>query len=114
MAAETQRRSTPSSSTTNYDACLIPPMGRNDETTIQTQHVIDATLVGLLAFAAVILADVLPGLLSANPTFLTTTEILSRIPTALVAFLLAFVFQWLRARGLDVVAAYRKFKDSLP
>jgi len=102
-------------SKSNYDSCLLTPMGRDDDgTVIDVTHVIDAVLVGLLAFFAVIAADVLPSMLAGNPVFLTTTEIMARMPTAGVAFGLAFVFQWLRARGIDVLEAYRKFKDSLP
>jgi len=90
-------------------------MGRDDDgAVIDVTHVIDAVLVGLLTFFAVIAVDVIPSLALGNPVFLTTTEIMIRVPTAAVAFGLAFVFQWLRARGIDVLEAYQKFKEGLP
>jgi len=88
-------------------------MGRDDEL-IRFEHVVDAVLVGLLVFFAVILGDAITSLASGTFVYLTIDEILARMPTGLVAFGLTFVFQWLRARGIDVLDAYRRFKESLP
>jgi len=96
-----------------YATCLITPMS-DDSKGIHRAHVIDALLVGLLAFAAIILGDVLGGLLAGRIVYLTWSEIVARTPTAAIAFLLTFAFQWLRARGVDVLAAYRRFKEGLP
>jgi len=96
----------------HHTRCLLKPMGGNgDDRLVYPEHVVDATLVGILAFAAVILADVLPTLLSGDPVFLTAGEILARAPTAALSFLLAFAFMWLRARGIDALAVLR---DVLP
>lgn len=107
MATEHTRHSRPDSSGC-YDNCLITPMGRNGETLIRTEHIIDAALVGLLVFFAVILGDVLTAFLAGNPAYLTVDEIAARTPTGLVAFGLTFVFQWLRARGIDVLQLLNK------
>lgn len=80
----------------------------DDQPPFRTEHVIDAALVGLLAFSAVILADVLPALLSGNPVWLTPSEIFYRIPTAAVGSLLAFAFMWARARGIDALVLLRR------
>lgn len=77
-------------------------------------HVVDALLVGFLVFFAVILGDLLPRLLAGKFAYLTINEITARLPTAGIAFGLTFVFQWLRARGVDVLAAYQRFKEELP
>jgi hypothetical protein len=77
-------------------------------------HVVDALLVGLLVFFAVILGDLLPSLLTGEFAYLTVSQITARVPTAGIAFGLTFVFQWLRARGIDVLAAYKRFKEALP
>jgi len=100
-------------SSTDYSNCLITPMS-SDSPLVRPEHVIDALLVGLLAFFGVLLADVLTGLAQGNVVYLTVSDIAARTPTGVVAFGLTFVFQWARARGIDVLAAYRKFKDSLP
>lgn len=107
------RDSTTSDRIDRYASCLITPMS-DDDHAIHLAHLIDALLVGLLVFFAVILGDLLPGLLTGKFVYLTPAEIIARIPTAGIAFGLTFVFQWLRARGIDVLAAYRKAKDALP
>jgi hypothetical protein len=56
----------------------------------------------------------LTGLAQGNVVYLSVSDIIHRTPTGIVAFGLTFVFQWARARGIDVLAAYRRFKDSLP
>lgn len=83
--------------------CLIKPMGRNGDPLVETKHLIDAALVGLLVFFSVILGDLLPALANGQVAYLTIDEIIRRTPTGLVAFGLTFVFQWLRARGIDVL-----------
>ena len=85
-----------------YRACLIKPMS-SDSSLVRAEHVIDAALVGLLAFSAVMLVDVLPALASGSPVWLTPTDVVERVPTAVVAFLLTFAFQWARARGIDAL-----------
>lgn len=104
MATENQRHGPVESTDERYSNCLVTPMGRNGDPHIRVEHVIDAALVGLLAFAAVILVDVVPALLAGQPVFLTPEQILARVPTAVMAFLLTFVAMWARARGLDVLA----------
>ena len=91
-------------------------MSRDDDGTthFEVTHVIDAGLVGALVFFAVVLGDVLTGLAAGNFVYLSTSDILARLPTAAVAFGLTFVFQWARARGIDILAAYRTFKENLP
>jgi hypothetical protein len=96
-----------------YASCLITPMSK-DTHGFHLAHVVDALLVGLLVFFAVILGDLLPSLLAGEFAYLTIAEITQRIPTAAIAFGLTFVFQWLRARGIDVLAAYKRFKEALP
>lgn len=103
MATEQPRHSTASSTDTDHSNCLLTPMGRNGDPPIQAQHVIDAALVGTLTFTAVILVDVIPALLAGQAAFLTPAEIVARAPTAAIGALLAFVFQWLRARGIDAL-----------
>jgi len=99
---------------TDYTSCLITPMGRDGEPLVQARHLIDAVLVGLLVFFAVILGDALTALAQGRFVYLSGAEIAARTPTGLVAFGLTFVFQFLRARGLDVLDAYYRFKESLP
>lgn len=96
-----------------YASCLITPMS-DDSQGFHIAHVVDALLVGLLVFFAVILGDLLPSLIAGEFAYLTVAEITARIPTAGIAFGLTFVFQWLRARGVDVLAAYERFKEALP
>jgi len=96
-----------------YASCLITPMS-DDTQGFHVAHVVDALLVGLLVFFAVILGDLLPGLFAGDFAYLTVAEITARVPTAAIAFGLTFVFQWLRARGVDVLAAYKRFKEALP
>lgn len=107
------RTSTDTDRINRYASCLITPMS-DDDRQIHAAHVIDAVLVGLLFFFATILGDVLPALLTGQGAYLTVEEIMLRLPTAGIAFGLTFVFQWLRARGVDILAAYRKFKENLP
>jgi len=89
-------------------------MSNDGDGLVNLAQVIDALLVGLLVFFAVILGDLIPAYLTGNPTYLTTAEIVARMPTGIIAMGLAFIFQWLRARGIDVLDAYRRFKDNLP
>lgn len=89
-------------------------MGGDDEQLIRAEHVIDAALIGLLVYCAVILGDILPALFAGQGTYLTWADISVRTPTGVIGGVLAFVFQWLRARGIDVIAAYRRFKDAMP
>lgn len=96
-----------------YASCLITPMS-SDSRGFHLAHVVDALLVGLLVFFAVILGDLLPSLLAGDFAYLTVEQITKRVPTAGIAFGLTFVFQWLRARGIDVLAAYKRFKEALP
>ena len=96
-----------------YASCLITPMS-DDSRGFHLAHVVDALLVGLLVFFAVILGDLLPSLLAGEFAYLTVAEITARVPTAAIGFGLVFVFQWLRARGVDVLAAYQRFKEALP
>ena len=80
----------------------------------EVAHLIDAALVATLVFFATILGGGLPNLLAGEVVYLSVSEILLRVPTAAIAFGLTFVFQWARARGIDVLAAYRRFKEGLP
>jgi len=96
---------------TDYHDCLITPMGRDGEPLVQARHLIDAVLVGLLVFFAVILGDALTALAQGRFVYLSGAEIAARTPTGIIACLLAFVFQWIRARGLDVLDAWNDFKN---
>lgn len=96
-----------------YASCLITPMS-SDSRGFHLAHVVDALLVGLLVFFAVILGDLLPALLTGEFAYLTVEQIVARVPTAAIGFGLVFVFQWARARGIDVLAAYRTLKEGLP
>jgi hypothetical protein len=90
-----------------YASCLITPMS-DDTQGFHVAHVVDALLVGLLVFFAVILGDLLPGLFAGDFAYLTVSEITARVPTAAIAFMLVFVFQWARARGIDIVNTFRE------
>jgi hypothetical protein len=80
----------------------------NDTQGFHVAHVVDALLVGLLVFFAVILGDLLPGLFAGDFAYLTVAEIVARVPTAAIAFMLVFLFQWARARGIDIVNTFRE------
>ena len=93
-----------------HEWCLITPMGRNGDPLIRAEHVLDATAVAGIVFFAMILGDVLLSVTSGQPAYLTTADILERVPTAGIAFGLAFFFMWARARGLDVLEWWAKFR----
>jgi len=89
-------------------------MGRDGEPLVEARHLIDAVLVGLLVFFAVLLGDALTALAQGRFVYLSTSEIVARTPTGILSFFMTFLFQFLRARGLDVLDAYYRFKESLP
>ena len=94
-----------------YRWCLVKPMGRDGDPPIRGEHIIDATLVSGIVFFAVILGDVLISLSTGTAAYLTTADIIERIPTAVIAFGLTFFFQAARARGIDVLEKARRILE---
>lgn len=90
-----------------YRYCLIKPMGANgDDGLVDGQRVIDAFLVGLIVFSATFVMDVWPTLFTVQPLYLSASDFLTRLPTALMGALFAFAFQWARARGIKLLEQF--------
>lgn len=87
-----------------YRDCLITPMtsDSNGKPLIKAEHLMDAFLVACVVLFSFILGDVFFSWVAGNPAYLTTDEILTRVPTAAVGAALTFFAQWLRARGIEL------------
>ena len=89
-----------------YKSCVITPMSRTDaeEPLIRIEHLIVALIVGVIVFCSVLLGDVVVALSAGQPAYVPPSELLARSPTGAVAFLLTFMAQWARARGIELKA----------
>ena len=88
-----------------YQSCVITPMSSDpDEPLVRIEHLIDALIVGVIVFCSVLLGDVVVALSAGHPAYVPPSELLARSPTGAVAFLLTFMAQWARARGIELKA----------
>lgn len=106
MAIMPDRPNGPQWLNSKYRDCLIKPMGNDGGgSLIHTEHIVDAALVAGIVFFAVILGEIWT---SGTLVYLSLDDIVSRIPTAVIAFGLTFFVQWARGRGIDVLGRLRE------
>ena len=76
----------------------------DDEPLVRVEHLIDALIVSAVVFCSVLLGDVVVALSAGQSAYVTPAELYARSPTGVVAFVLTFMAQWGRARGLEIKA----------